>query len=150
MSKTKKSMVSKVRKGCYKVKLPRQLSKKSSLKAKEPPFFDVVPLAVVGYVEVGSDGVSEKVNKHLRVWKISKGLFNASFKSKLVVKMVFVQVRSKPRSSKVYAKVAPLIRNRRVPNGMNNVEISLMNLRGEPVDCGFSMMGIAEGPMPCP
>jgi hypothetical protein len=151
MPKTKKATarVSKVGKGSYAVKLPKRSLKKPAKKAKVVeaiPMFDALPLAVVGYAQVNADGTSDvsKASRNLRVWRISKGHYQAEFETDLIVRSVLVEVLVKPYTRRMFAMVAPLIRHRLLVK-LNSVEIFLKTARGVLRDCPFAMLGITDG-----
>lgn len=143
-----KASVTKIRKGSYRLKLPKRLPKKKALVVVDAlPLFDAVPLSVVGYAQVNADGTldSAKVSRNVRVWRISKGYYNVMFDTNLMVRSVLVQPLRKSRSPRVIARVCPLIKHRVVPDNMNAVEIFLMTLRGVFVDCPFALIGVTDG-----
>jgi hypothetical protein len=130
-----------------KVRMSRRLSKKKAAVVVDAlPLFDVVPLSIVGYAQVNADGTLDiaKASRSVRVWRISKGYYNVVFDTDLMVRSVHVQLLRKSRSPRVIATVCPLLRHR-VPDNMNEVEISLLTLRGAFVDCPFALIGVTDG-----
>ena len=105
--------MSKVRKGSYKVKLPKRLSKttvRRKVKAKTLPLFDAVPVSVAGYAKVHADGTLDlpSTSRDIRVWRVSKGCYNVNFNTKQKVITVLVQPLRKGRGPRIFARVQGL------------------------------------------
>jgi hypothetical protein len=133
--------VSRVQKGCYKVKLPRQLPTKS-VKAL---VVDAVPIPVAAFAEVLADGTLWKSSSNLRAWRFSRGVYQLEFTTQQLVKSVVVQVNRKPHSPRIFARIRPVPIHRAGLVDLRAVEIHLTNSSGAPADRSFAVMAITDG-----
>lgn len=118
-------------------------SSKASKKVDEPK---PVPVPVAAFAEVLADGTLGKPNKTVKVKYVSTGIYHVEFDLKEAIRSVLVQVRRKPHSLRVLARLSSLNAVETFLQGnLRSLEVALVSSAMRPVDRPFSILAITDG-----